>query len=354
MSYIPSERFLLTNIAVLISIFFLSIDVSVYAATDIPHRFSSGSKSSAREVNENFKALADAIDNIAGGKQGSAGLKGPQGPVGKIGPAGPSGKTGPAGKKGSAGRRGPAGTNKADTPDQVREKFLQGKSCFNPENPKDIMVKVGGLCFDKYEASVWTKTGGTGTQRGISSDDYGKTFPDNGNWTKPLYAISKPSVASSRFITWFQAQQACAHSGKRLPSNAEWQMAAAGTPDPGKDNKTSDCIVGSPLSTTGSRSKCVSSWGVHDMVGNVWEWVADWMQGTEEKVESPEGSATIAAYGHDGIFGIEPAYPPLSRFPSAIVRGGDWDSGPEAGIFAMSAGDAPSNSDGDVGFRCVR
>ena len=155
-------------------------------------------------------------------------------------------------------------------------------------------------------------------------------------------------------LTWFQAQQACAHSGKRLPSNAEWQMAATGTPDPGKDNKTSDCIVDSPISTTGSRSKCVSSWGVHDMVGNVWEWVADWMQGTAKKDESLTGSATTATYGRDGVFGVNPAYPPGARFSSAIVRGGDWDSGPEAGVFAMSAGDGPSSSDGDVGFRCVR
>src|SRR5256885_10575002 len=33
-----------------------------------------------------------------------------------------------------------------------------------------------------------------------------------------------------RLHTYFQAQQALANSGKRLPTNAEWQAAVAGTP----------------------------------------------------------------------------------------------------------------------------
>jgi len=33
-----------------------------------------------------------------------------------------------------------------------------------------------------------------------------------------------------------QVQQACGNSGKRPPTMAEWQLAMAGTPDPGSDN----------------------------------------------------------------------------------------------------------------------
>src|SRR5262249_57430321 len=67
-------------------------------------------------------------------------------------------------------------------------------------------------------------------------------------------------------------------AGKRLLTNREWQGAAAGTPDPGTDDGTTDCNVVRALDavSTGSRSSCKSAWGVFDMVGNVDEWVADW------------------------------------------------------------------------------
>jgi hypothetical protein len=87
---------------------------------------------------------------------------------------------------------------------------------------KDIMVKVGPICVDKYEASVWsTATGGEqSTQYGISSDNY--PCSDNGNdcsSTNPIYARSEAGVTPSNWITWFQAQQACAMSGKHNVCN---------------------------------------------------------------------------------------------------------------------------------------
>ena len=67
-------------------------------------------------------------------------------------------------------------------------------------------------------------------------------------------------------ITWFQAQQALANSGKRLPTNAQWQMAVAGTPD-----STACNVGGSAAQKTGANPGCRSDWGANDMVGNLWE-----------------------------------------------------------------------------------
>ncbi|MBI3595836.1 MAG: SUMF1/EgtB/PvdO family nonheme iron enzyme [Nitrospirae bacterium] len=229
------------------------------------------------------------------------------------------------------------------------------------------MVKVGPLCVDKYEASVWSAFDGTGTQYGAASDNYPGTFPDTGNWTAPVYAVSEAGVTPSRYITWFQAQQACALSGKRLLTNAEWQMAAAGTPDPGTDNGTTDCAVDTASTpnvvNTGSRSSCVSKWSVNDMVGNVPEWVADWIQGPNgngvEGAWDPGSFVSSApyiasaAYGNDFIVGINEASSTTDPFPAALIRGGGYYSGTGAGVFALLATGDPTGS-GNLGFRCAR
>src|SRR5262245_59800890 len=127
-------------------------------------------------------------------------------------------------------------------------------------------VKVGNVCIDTYEASVWqippsntalvrlvqagkatlaNLTAGGATQLSPSSSctpGYPANFPNDGNWTPVpgsnppspgVYALSIPGVQPSACTTWFQANQACLLSGKRLLTNREWQGAAAGTPDPG-------------------------------------------------------------------------------------------------------------------------
>jgi hypothetical protein len=234
------------------------------------------------------------------------------------------------------------------------------------------MVPVGPICVDMYEASVWsqppdadgnpqgTRFGevlSTGCEHGV--DDY--PCSDNGNdcsagAANPIYAASVPGVTPSRCITWFQAQQACANVGKRLLTNAEWQMAAAGTDDSGADDATAACNIfpgpGSEPEPTGSRANCVSNWGVFDMVGNVWEWVEDWMQDNDH---SDGGSQSSDLYGNDLILGMDDAHPLIDRFPPALFRGGGlFPNVSFAGVFALFADSAPSFSGPDFGFRCAK
>jgi len=253
--------------------------------------------------------------------------------------------------------------------------LLAGKNGVTCEgnDSNDIMVRVGPLCVDKYEASVWTTSDGSasGAQYGDGGDNY--PCADTGNDCTAgttIYARSEEGINPSANISWFQAQQACAASGKRLLTNAEWQMAAAGTPDPGSAgsdtanecNTNSSGIVATGTSAGGT-NECVSNYGAFDMVGNVHEWVADWIQGADVDANGQsnnDGNGAGASYGDDTMGGTTPANNQgtgATNMPAAVIRGGRWaagGSGIQAGVFAFSARYAPSVSDPDIGFRCAR
>ena len=123
----------------------------------------------------------------------------------------------------------------------------------------------GTICLDTYEMSVWRVpdalgtnsslvkkirdgkataallAAGGATQLGIAGDDYAPCDDNGQNCQDDIFAVSLPGITPSRFVTWFQAQAACKNARKRLPSNAEWQAAVAGTPDAGPDDGATDC-----------------------------------------------------------------------------------------------------------------
>jgi hypothetical protein len=61
---------------------------------------------------------------------------------------------------------------------------------------------------------------------------------------------------------------------------------------------------------------------------------------------------SIALYGNDLIFGIDEASGGTG-FPPALIRGGDFTLGFFSGVFALSAGQPPSLSSANIGFRCA-
>jgi len=247
-----------------------------------------------------------------------------------------------------------------------------GKAVGNSNGCPVNMVRVGPLCVDKYEATVWSKPPARdgkprGTRFGVKGDDYPCSF--NGSdcsGANPIYAVPWPGIKPSAFITWFQAQQACLNVGKRLLTNAEWQGAAAGTPtdyEPGPDDGVHDCNTSTAghVVPNGSRDRCVSSFGAFDMVGNLFEWTADWTQGNTVPFGPPDGTAG-PDFGNDFMLGTNPATNQGSgtNFPSAPVRGGGFNAGlfstngAGAGIFSLNAHFSPARSSDDGGFRCGR
>jgi formylglycine-generating enzyme required for sulfatase activity len=169
-------------------------------------------------------------------------------------------------------------------------------------------------------------------------------------------------VIPARSINYFIAAAACRNSGKRLPSNAEWQVAALGTPDPWpQDDAANQCNLETPaVSLTGSRAKCVSDVGAFDMVGNVIEFVADW---GPLATTGNNWDAFIPGFGGDvSNIGGSPNGT-IYGLPGTTLRGGSFaivpnsgGTGPLAGVYAIDQNGAP-NSIGDAsaaGFRCAK
>ena len=110
------------------------------------------------------------------------------------------------------------------------------------------------------------------------------------------------------------------------------------------------------------------------MVGNVQEWVADWLQGpgvnasTVINVWHPSTFPySIDKYGNDSIYGINEAFHleapqtggvgddyEVDGLPAGVARGGHWGYREGAGIYAIAAGHTPSSLDNATGFRCAR
>jgi len=231
-------------------------------------------------------------------------------------------------------------------------------------------VVAGTLCLDRYEASVWRVpnptttnaalvrkiqlgkateadlTAGAATQLGTVSDDYAPCANNGQNCANDIYAVSLPSVIPAAHITWFQAQEACANAGKRLPTSVEWQVGANGTPDPGLDNRTTDCDSASNIvSRTGSRSTCVSACGAFDMVGNLEEWVADW-------VPLSTGCSNWGSFSNDRMC-LSGASTAVGG-PGALMRGGSFVDGTNAGPLTVLGARRTPVTFSFIGFRCAR
>jgi formylglycine-generating enzyme required for sulfatase activity len=251
-------------------------------------------------------------------------------------------------------------------------------------------VKVGNTCVDTYEASLWridpanvtlvrkVQTGrvtladlqaGGATALSLSACsamDVFTNFPRSGNWTAVpgsnppspgFYAVSVAGVQPSRCITWFQANQACLLSGKRLLTNREWQGAAAGTPDPdAADDGSTTCVTtGAEPANTGSRSSCKSVWGAFDMIGNVNEWVGDWADRSVSCTNWPASlGGDFSCLGGPGTTGSPDETSGTLSFPGAFVRGGGFVDRAGGGVFAIDSGANPLQRSDEFGFRCAR
>jgi len=137
--------------------------------------------------------------------------------------------------------------------------------------------------------------------------------------------------------------------GYRLPTEAEWEYAArAGTQTAYHTgvNTQTNCnndpnlnlagwYCGNAANTTHPvGQKQVNAWGLHDMHGNVWEWVQD------RYAAYPAGAA------------VDPVGPAAGG--NRVVRGGCWSCLAQYARAALRSGSDPGFRDDRLGFRPAR
>jgi iron(II)-dependent oxidoreductase len=138
-------------------------------------------------------------------------------------------------------------------------------------------------------------------------------------------------------VCWYEADAYARWSGARLPTEAEWEVAAQGTPLVGANLWHEGPLRFAPA-PVGTTDDVVSDHGAHGMVGGVWEWTASNFAGYPGFRAFPYREYSEVFFG--------PEY--------KVLRGGSWATHPSAMRTTFRNWDFPIRRQIFSGFRCAR
>lgn len=234
------------------------------------------------------------------------------------------------------------GQDKGDIP-KLMEKFnVAHAELFEEEAPKQ-RVTIGSFYIDRTEVTNASFKAFVEKNSEWSKDKVATTL-HNGKYLRLWSGNDFPAGQASHpvvFVSWYAANAYCASQGKRLPTEAEWEYAARGglegkafpwgdeMPDKTRANYGESGLK----AATKVGSYPANGYGLHDMVGNVWEYLADEWQ------KYPLKAASVTN--------------PLEVKTRRALRGGSFGGGVVNLRVTYRDSHLPENAVEHVGFRCV-
>ena len=250
--------------------------------------------------------------------------------------------------------------------------FFQGSDAKDAqENEKPSHnVALNAYCIDLYEvtAKEYKACSDVGKCRRLTNElDWPKITPAEKKLYAPLCTFGKPEFDDHPIncVSWEMASAYCKAHDKRLPTEAEWEYATRG-PDGrvypwGDEAPTAkhlnacgkECVAwgaahGAPLEAlyaeddgyantapVGKFEAGRSRFGPYDVVGNVWEWVADFYAPyTPEEKKNPTGPETGE---------------------KKVIRGGAWNGSYSSWLRpSFRYAQDPKATSYGIGFRCAK
>jgi len=218
----------------------------------------------------------------------------------------------------------------------------QQYGCYGIENPVHQVTLTNAFYLGRYEVTQaqWTARMGSNP-----------SYFQSASTQVPLAQVPQRPVEQ---VSWNTIQGFLLQTGMRLPTEAEWEYAyRAGTTTAfhgytGQLSGTNDdslvwniawryqssCSNGAQCQTRPVGGKLGNGFGLHDMSGNVWEWVSDWYGSYSAGAQTnPQGPSSGAV---------------------RVLRGGSWSYYSDVCRASGRDGISPDNSNDDVGVRVAR
>jgi formylglycine-generating enzyme required for sulfatase activity len=202
--------------------------------------------------------------------------------------------------------------------------------CLGDERPPHTVTLTRGFWIGIAEV--------TAGQYRLFAGATGHPLPPQPAWSRDNHPVVN--------VSWDDAAGFCSWAGGRLPSEAEWEYAARGGSD-GKRFPAGDELTHDDANFAGSGGRdrfpdsapvasfAPNGFGLYDVVGNVWEWCADWY-----------GEAT---YGGPATDPTGPASGTLR-----VLRGGSYNYQTRSLRLSDRGRSRPDRRAEFIGFRCVR
>jgi formylglycine-generating enzyme required for sulfatase activity len=228
--------------------------------------------------------------------------------------------------------------------------------CSADEKPAHDVSISKGFWIGQTEVTVGAyRRFATATRRAMPPEATFGGFPMNAGWTD----VRMPIVN----VDWNEGKAFCKWIGGALPTEAQWEYAARGSVAASRYGNlpqiawTGNNSGGAPLDAAAMLKQDESaylgrlsnnrasfhptgllapnSFMLYDMLGNVWEWTADW-------------------YGENYYQAAERFDPPgQPNGDSKVLRGGSWTNIANAVRFSVRGRRTPVTRSVDTGFRCV-